>query len=254
MQQELDMLVEAAEELKNLKETLAQQQDASVRIKAFSALLERVTEQVSRIPAGLAAILDRAGIAEEKLVAAAAQVVALRESVPEIVARIERSDVGRSIEVLSASITESRAEFQGFREMVSHLEAITRQLQTASESGAQKFADQLQQSLKAYEKTTTQVAALRAELEARFEAVQVRVDASGGSMLTAMANQSKVLDALRSAGEGQVKLMQQLTGHIVKLRNDEIEKLRADIGKIASKVEKQASALEVLSKKKGFTF
>ncbi|QQX85264.1 hypothetical protein JJQ59_04800 [Cupriavidus necator] len=254
MQQELDMLVEAAEELKNLKDTLVQQQEASARIKAFTTLLQQVTEQIARIPAGLAAILDRTGVTEAKLVAAGAQVVALRDSIPEIVTRIERSDVGRSIDSLSASIAESRSEFQGFREMVLRLEGITREFQTVTESTTQKFGEQLQQNLEAHEKATVLVAALRAEFLARFDAVQARVDASESRTQRDAANHFKVLDSLRSTGESQVKLLQHLTSQVVKLGGDEMGRLREEIAAIAVQLEKQGNAIDVLSKRKGFTF
>ncbi len=109
----MDIFIEAAEQLQALKETLSEQQGSSVRLRGLTDTLEQVAAQISKIPAGLSSVLAKAESVEQRVIAASNKVEALKDGIPSIVERIERSDVGKSVDALTNDIAGSRSDLAG---------------------------------------------------------------------------------------------------------------------------------------------
>jgi hypothetical protein len=255
---ELEVLVEAAEQLERLKETLKAQGDATSRMRGFAEVLEKVTEQVSRVPAGLAAVLVKAEAAEQRLAAAAAEASKLAQAVPSIVERIEGSDVGRSAAVLAGAIASSREDLKGFREATGHLEVVVEQIRVANGEAVALMTAEAGRQRDAQAKTDAAVAALRAELLARLDQLHAGLEtgaklAEASTWATASAFQQSTA-AVRAAGERQAEMLQRVAGLLAKLGDQDVAGLRGDVAKLSQQLTEQAQVLKSIANKKGFSF
>ena len=252
------MLVEAAEQLERLKETLKAQSDATTRVRGFTDVLEKVAEQVSRIPAGLSNVLARAEAAEQRLAAAASEAGKLAAAVPSIVERIEGSDVGRSMGALTDAIAASREDLKGFREASGHIELVAQQMRAANAEAVALMTAEASRYGDSLAKSEATVAALRAELLARLDQIQSRMDAGAklseaSTGATANAFQQSTT-AIRAAGERQAEMLQRVASLLAKLGEQDVAALRADVAKLSQQITDQGQALKAIANKKGFSF
>lgn len=258
MEKELEVLLEAAEQLERLKETLKAQGDATARVRSFTDVLEKVTEQVSRVPAGLAAVLVRAEAAEQRLAAAATEASKLAQAVPSIVERIADSDVGRSVGVLANAIASSREDLKDFRDASGHLELVLEQIRVANGEAVALMAAEAGRQRDAQARTDSAVAALRAELLARLNQVHAEMEtgaklAEASTGATASAFQQSTT-AIRAAGERQAEMLQRVAGLLAKLGDQDVAGLRADVAKLSQQLMEQGQVLKSIANKKGFSF
>ena len=258
MDKEIEIMVEAAEQLDRLKETLKAQSDATARVRSFTDVLEKVAEQVSRVPAGLSSILARAEVAEQRLAAAASEASKLAQSVPSLVERIEGFDVGRSIGALVAAIASSRDDLKGFRDASSHLDEVIRQVHVANGEAAAFLAAEAPRVRDAQAKTDSAVGALRAELLARLERIQAGMEsgtqlAEASTAATVNAFQQSA-SAIRAAGERQAEMLQRVATLLAKLGDQDVAGLRGDVAMLSQQLTEQRQVLIAIAKKKGFSF
>lgn len=258
MDKEIQVLVEAAEQLERLKETVKAQGDATARVRSFTDAVEKVAEQVSRIPAGLSAVLVRAEEAEQRLVVAASEASKLAQAVPSIVERIESSDIGRAIGVLAEAIASSREDLKGFRHASNHLEEVVKQIHEANGEAVALLAAEASRYRDAQAKSDSAVNALRAELLARLDRVQAGVDvgarlaeASTGASANAF---QQCTTAIRFAGERQTEMLQRVAVLLAKLGDQDVAALRADVAKLSLQLTEQGQILKSIANKKGFSF
>jgi DNA repair ATPase RecN len=134
VEKEMDIFIEAAEQLQALKETLSEQQGSSIRLRGLAEILEQVATQISKIPDGLSLVLDKAESVEQRVLAASNKVEALKEGIPAIVERIERSDVGKSVDALTNDIAGSRSDLAAFRESMTKIDDLVKQFHGINEA------------------------------------------------------------------------------------------------------------------------
>ena len=175
MEKEIEIFIEAAEQLKALKATLADQQGSSVRLMGLTNTLEQVAAQIAKIPSGLSAVLTKAEAVEQRVVAATFKVEALRDGIPAIVERIERSDIGRSVDALTSDIAENRSDLKTFRESISKVDDLVQQVRGANEAIFQEVRGDFSRAGEAQEKVNTSVYALRSELLAKLDGMEKRI-------------------------------------------------------------------------------
>ena len=258
MDKEIEVLVEAAEQLELLKETLKAQGNMTAQVRGFTDVLESVAKQVSRIPAGLSAVLVRAEEAEQRLATAASEVSKLAQAVPSIVEQIEGSDVGRSMCVLADVIASSREDLKGFREASSHLEELVKQIRKANGEAVASLTAEASRYRDALAKSDSAFCALRAELLARLDRVQAELEAGtklaeGSSGATASAFQQSTT-TIRTAGERQVEMLQRVAVLLAKLGDQDVAGLRGDVAKLSQQLTEQGQVLKSIANKKGFSF
>ncbi|MDM0110577.1 hypothetical protein QTI66_00360 [Variovorax sp. J22R133] len=246
MEKELEMFVEAAEQLEHLKATLAEQGNASTRLRALVDAVDKVADQIGRVPQGLSVVLSRAESAEKKLQVAVEQVQALKDSVPALIARFESSDVGRSIDSLTTHIAASREELRGFRSAAADFEMVVEQIRSAGETARHLVATEISKAAQAQERTIGAIGSLRAEVLEGMSALSNRIDKvaglwEGAGAATANAF-TQTTSAIKSAGERHSEVLQQIAA------------LRNDVGAIGQVVTQQANSIKVLSTKKGLLF
>ncbi|MBS0454442.1 MAG: hypothetical protein JSS14_24365 [Proteobacteria bacterium] len=246
MEKELEMFVEAAEQLEHLKATLVDQGNASARLRALVDAVDKVANEIGRVPQGLSAVLGRAESAEKRLQVAVEQVQALKDSVPAIISRFESSDVGRSIDSLTTHIAASREELRGFRSAAADFEMVVEQMKSAGEAARTLMAAEVSKAVEAQERTIGAIGSLRAEVLEGMSALSNRIEKVAGMWEGAGAATANAFNqttsAIRSAGEHHSEVLRQ----IVALRND--------VGAIGQVVTQQADSIKVLSAKKGFSF
>ena len=258
MEKELEIFVEAAEQLEALKSALAEQKNASDHLRAFTDTLSRVADQIARIPTGLSAILVRAEASQQRVAATAIQVEALRDSIPELVARIEQSDVGRSMEVLAAEIATSKEHLLNLHEVSRHAQTLVEEFKVSGELATNRIDAELKATQEVHSKTAADISFMRSEISARLDQVNMGMgkianaaDSSSGAAANAF---SQTTTAIRTSAERQGELLQQVAGVLKKLRDDDVAELRQELRQVREQLASQHKLLEALSKRKGFTF
>lgn len=258
MEQELQLFVDAAERLEDLKGALAKQKDATERIRLLSETIGGVSEQIGRLPPGLSAILNRAETAERRIDAACGRVEELRDSIPALVTKIEQSDVGRSIDALKADIAASREDIRTFREASTQLQELVQKVGSSNQAVAELISAEFEKTQEVQAKASAASASLRAEMLARFDQLQVvfeRAERLAESSAGASANAfSQTTSAIRGAGDKQAEMLQQMVALLKRFGDNDMSGLRHEVGELKALLTTQAKAIEVLSKKKGITF
>lgn len=258
MENELEMLVEATEQLNALKKTLAEQQGSSSRLHNIAEALEGVVQQVSRLPSALSAIVARADGVEQRISSAAKGVEGLRSDIPAIVERIERSDVGRSIDRLTADISDSREDIKKFREVLAQVEGIFREFKASNEAVVKELSAELARSRVTYAAIDASIASLRVELGARFEGVERRIGSAEGSSSKGIEATGRafelVTSAIKGSSERQSGSLQILQGQLDGLKGQELAQILLEIRSVAATLDQQKLTLEALAKKRGFSF
>lgn len=114
--------------------------------------------QIAKIPSGLSSVLTKAEVVEQRLVAATRKVEALRDGIPAIVERIERSDVGKSIDALTSDIAGSRSDLKAFRESISKIDVLVEQLRGTNDAVLKKLREDVSKTDEAQEKASALIA------------------------------------------------------------------------------------------------
>ena len=161
MDKEIEVLVEAAEQLERLKETLKAQSDAGARVRTFTETLEKVTAEVSRVPAGLSAVKENLQGFKDATTQLRELVETFRDATGEAVA-LFAAEVQRSHD---AQIQTDLAIAALRRDLLTQLERV----QAEMESGAKLAMESTGATASAFQQTT---AAVRAAGERQAEVLQ----------------------------------------------------------------------------------
>ena len=254
----MEIFIEAAEQLQALKATLAEQQGASVRLRGLTDTLEQVAAQIAKIPSGLSAVLTKAEAVEQRVVAAISKVEALRDGIPAIVERIERSDVGKSVDALTSDINGSRSDLKAFRESISEIGDLVQQFQGANETVIKEVKVEVHKTGEAQEKVNASVNGLRAELLAKLDSMEKRVVSTEQWSEKSIGATGKAFEviatALKGAGDRQSTALQGFQAQLDALRVQDMADMRNALKSMSAHIQQQGAALEAISKKKGFSF
>lgn len=254
----MEIFIEAAEQLQALKSTLAEQQGSSVRLKGLTDTLEQMAAQIAKIPSGLSAVLTKAEAVEQRVVAATSKVEALRDGIPAIVERIERSDVGKSVDALTNDIAGSRSDLKVFRESISKIDDLLQQFGGANEAVFKELREDFSKTGEAQEKVNALVYALRSELLNKLDGMEKRIVSTEEWSEKSIGATGKAFEviatALRGAGDRQSTALQGFQRQLDALKVQELTEMREELKSISALILKQGAALEALSKKKGFSF
>lgn len=258
MEKEMEIFIEAAEQLQALKATLAEQQGSSVRLRGLTDTLEQVAAQIAKIPSGLSAVLTKAEAVEQRVVAATSKVEALRDGIPAIVERIEQSDVGRSVDALTSGIAENRSDLKAFRESISKIDGLVQQCRVANESVFKALREDSNKNGEAQEKVNASVYALRYELLAKLDGMEKRIVSTEQWSEKSIGATGKafevIVTALKGAGDRQSTALQGFQSQLDAMKVQEMAEMRKELKSISALILQQSAALEALSKKKGFSF
>lgn len=254
----MEIFIEAAEQLQALKATLAEQQGSSVRLRSLTETLEQVAVQVAKIPSGLSAIVTTAEAVELRVIAATRKVEALRDGIPAIVERIERSDFGKSVDALTSDIAGSRSDLKVFREFISKIDDVVQQFRGENEVVFKELKEAIANTGEAQEKVNASVYALRSELLSKLDSMEKRVISNeqwseSSTVATAKAFEF-IAEALKGAGDRQSTAWQILQGQLAAIKVQEMAEMRKELKSMSTLILQQGVALEAISKKKGFSF
>lgn len=254
----MEIFIEAAEQLQALKATLAEQQGSSVRLRGLTDTLEQVAAQIAKIPSGLSAVLTKAEAVEQRVVAATIKVEALRDGIPAIVDRIERSDVGKSVDALTSDIAGSRSELKGFRESISKIDDLVQQFRGANESVFKELREDFSKTVEAQAKVNASVNELRTELLTKLDGMEKRIVNTEQWSEKSIGATGKAFEviatALKGAGDRQSTALQGFQFQLDAIKTQELSEMRKELKAISVQVLQQGAALEALARKKGFTF
>lgn len=258
MDKEVEVFIEAAEQLQALKATLLEQQGSSTRLRGLADTLQEVASQIAKIPGGLSLVLERAEKVERRIIGAAGTVEALGDSVPEIVQRIENSDVGKSVDALVNEISGSRDDLKAFRDSISKIDDLVLQFRLENDVVFKELRDDAKKIGDTQEKINASLYALRSELLDKLDSLEKRVSSSeqwSEKSIGATGRAFEVIaTALKGSGERQSEGLQKIQVELGAIRSDEIAEMRKELKTISSLISHQGTALEALSKKKGFSF
>ena len=258
MEKEMEIFIEAAEQLQALKAILAEQQGSSVRLRGFTDTLEQVSAQIAKIPSGLTAVLTKAEAVEQRVLAATRKVEALRDGIPAIVERIERSDVGKSVDALTSDIAGSRSDLKSFRESILKIDDLVQQFRVANEAVFKELRQDFSKTGEAQEKVNASVYALRAELLAKLDGMEKRIVSTEQWSEKSIGATGKAFEviatALKGVGDRQSTALQGFQSQLDAIKVQEMAEMRKELKSISALIVKQGAALEALSKKKGFSF
>ena len=254
----MEIFIEAAEQLQALKDTLAEQQGSSVRLRGLTDTLEQVAAQIAKIPSGLSAVLTKAEAVVQRVVAASSKVEALRDGIPAIVERIERSDVGQSVDALTSDIAGSRSDLKAFRESISKIDDLVQQFRGANEAVFKELKEDFSKTCEAQEKVNASVYALRSELLAKLDGMEKRIVSTEQWSEKSIGATGKAFEviatALKGAGDRQSTALQGFQSQLEAMKVQEMAEMRKELKSISTLILQQGAALEALSKKKGFSF
>lgn len=254
----MEIFIEAAEQLQALKATLAQQQGSSVRLKGLADTLEQVAVQIAKIPTGLSAVLTKAEAVEQRVIAATSKVEALRDGIPAIVERIERSDVGKTVDALTSDIAGSRNDLKAFRESTSKIDELIQQFRASNDAVFKELREDSSRMFEAQEKVNASVYALRSELLAKLDGMEKRIVSTEQWSEKSIGATGKAFEvvatALKGSGERQSTALQGIQNELEAMRGQEMADIRQELKSISALMLQQGAALEALSKKRGFSF
>ncbi len=254
----MEIFVEAAEQLQALKKTLVEQQGSSARLKGLTDTLEQVVAQIAKVPLGLSAVVTKAEAVEQRVIAAASKMESLRDSIPAIVERIERSDVGKSVDALTSDIAGSRSDLRAFRDSISKIDAVVQQFRGANEAVFKELKEEFNKTAEAQKMVNSTVDALRSELLVKLDGIDKRIVSTEQLSEKSIGAAGKAFEvistALKGASDRQLTALQGLQGQLDAMKVLEIAEMHKELKSISALIQQQGIALEALAKKKGFSF
>jgi len=258
VEKEMEIFIEAAEQLQALKATLAQQQGSSVRLKGLADTLEQVAVQIAKIPTGLSTVLTKAEAVEQRVIAATSKVEALRDGIPAIVERIEQSDIGKTVDALTSDIAGSRNDLKAFRESTSKIDELIQQFRASNDAVFKELREDSSRVIEAQENVNASVYALRSELLAKLDGMEKRIVSTEQWSEKSIGATGKAFEvvatALKGAGERQSAALQVVQSELDAMRRQEMADIRQELKSISALMLQHGAALEALSKKRGFSF
>jgi hypothetical protein len=233
MANEIDVFIEATEQLKALKETVIKQQDTGLKLQGVYDSFIRIADEVGKLPKGLSIILDKAETAEKQMKTSSDKVDALSNSIPEIVSRIEHSDFWKSAAALTTELKSNRDELEKFREVARQFNGV---LNAHFESQAQWRQD----VMSTLQVQTGGIAEIKNILSSRLENLTENQDRLGQNMIAAQNQQTKniawIMQAVSAIQDKQISSSTDLSNTINSSKKDYgavLEKVSTAFGKIA---------------------
>ncbi|WP_423708728.1 hypothetical protein [Undibacterium sp. WLX3042] len=258
MENEVQILVEAAEQLEALKVTLAEQQGLSTTLRGLTESVGNVASQVSMIPDALKLVVTKAEEVGKKIIEAGGKVDALKDGIPSVIERIERSDVGRSIDALTADISGSRDDLMKFRESVRDVENVVDQFRSANDAVISRLLLELEQSRALQEKVDTSVTALSSALIPRLEVMEKLVANTALEVRESAETTCKIMASaiglLKGINENQATSFKAIEKRLDMLTRQEMSQVHQELEVIVDQIKRQGESIIALSKKKGFSF
>ena len=252
----MEIFIEAAEQLQAIKATLTEQQGSSARLRSLTDTLEQVSTQIAKIPSGLSSVLAKAEAVEQRVIAASSKVEALRDGIPAIVERIERSDVGKSVDALTKDIAGSRGDLTAFRESMSKIDDLVKQFHGANEAVFKELKEDLKRAGDAQEKTDAWMHALRLELLAKLEGMEKRIVSTEQWSEKSIGATGKAFEviatALKGAGDRQSSALQGFQSQLDAMKGQELAEMRKELKSVVEMLQQQSATLATMAKKKGF--
>ena len=198
MTNEIDAFIEVTEQLQLLKETVKSQQNNGLQLQGVYASFNRIADEVVKLPSALGFVLTEAKSTANVMKEMGSKMETLSNTVPDIVARIERSDFGQTTTALTDELKRSRDDLAKFEGIAITFEKI---LDKHSESQTQWHQDvtltlnaQFKKSNEmenhfflALEKLTKNQEIMTQKLNALYEQ-QINTEASISNVITAFQN------------------------------------------------------------------
>lgn len=258
MEKELDFLLQSFEQLEELKNELKNQQAASEHLKSVTAALAGVSKQIGSFPAAFQKVVERAASTEGQLKAASASAQNLMESVPAIIERIERSDFGKSISLLSKEISTARAEVNQLRSMISEVHVVASSITDSAELAYKKVDESIQGLLDVNSRILSELNGVRLDFNHKLK-VLASVCASQTEKLDkglsdTVAAYSQLESRVIKTSENQEVVLGKIVEMMENMKSTDLLALSSQVSELLRKSDEQAQVIKSISSKKGFLF
>lgn len=258
MEEQLQVFIDAAEQLEELKRTLSQQQSYTTRLGGLTESIGRATAQIAKVPEVLGVMLKGAETVEQRVGAVAVRVEELKNQIPAVIERIEKSDVGRSINILVTEISSSRADLRDFRAAIAEVENISDSVRLANDAMLKSVSAEIESIRIGQEGMNKAIADMQAEFVSKFDVLGATVVKSAAVYQEGGAATARALDGVvglvKSTADHHLALLKRLKADIDELGRQEVAAIRNEIAVISNQIQRQGTAIETLAKKKGFSF
>lgn len=182
----------------------------------------------------------------------------MKNQIPGLIDRIERSDIGRSVDALASDIAGGREDLRDFSKAIAQIESISEILGASNEAIFKNLSNELDSLKSGQEKINSEIASLRLELNAKLETVESNLTKSvmaaenvGGVAVKAF---DSFANALKKSTDNQSALIKTLRTNLDSLKSQELAAIKRDMAEMLSQMQKQGAFLDALAKKKGFSF
>ncbi|MEL4179262.1 CoxG family protein [Roseateles sp. PN1] len=147
----------------------------------------------------------------------------------------------------------SWSQMQGLVDASAQLQSLLQECRTANDNAAKSIAAEIARSQDSQQRFEAAFNTIRYELLARLDQLQGRVEAvasTGDSSVNDLEPAfAQIAGAIRSAGDRQAEVLEQLAGLVKKLGDDEIGTMRRELVAVSEQLKEQTKVLEVLSGK-----
>lgn len=256
MDQEHELFLQAAEQLQELKLELEQQQAASTRLQELVSGVDRLAGAIGKLPTELGTVVQKAEQVEQRLLVAVREVEGLRQSIPEIVQKIEESDYGKSIASLLSEVATARDDLQGIRESAAAVRDAADLVRASSSSLANEVNAGLLRISESQVNLLHGVQSLNARIDTKFGDVLSKMEQmsakQGADATAAITGFSHVSGAMRSIAERQVQIAKDHKSLLSDLKATDITAIKSLLVSVNEKLDSHAQLLDGLAKKKGF--
>lgn len=144
MKAAIDDVNAVAKELNELRQKILQYGEATKRLDKVCESLTRLSEGVTTIQNGVESVVQRAESTCQQMEASRSAVEAMTSTIPDVVTRIESSDVTKNVtefsEILSeirALITSQQGTFLGFQSVVDQFSGVSTDVRSIKETAGQ---------------------------------------------------------------------------------------------------------------------
>lgn len=243
MAKEIEAFIEATQQLTVLKQTIQNQKDTGTKLQAVYESFGRIADEVGKLPLKLKSILDKADAAAQDISNACIKIESLTEAVPDIVAQIENSDIGRSVAALTIEMAANRVELSKFSEFSKRLEiALDTQAKQQAEWHIQLSTALTDQSDRVVEfesrlglgiEKLTQTQALMIK---NSEAFETRQSGFNDAMVQAIA-------AVRTKQSDSEKILSKSISSVQKIHGTVLEKISGTYTEIAKSTNGTSASL-----------
>jgi len=258
MGNELNIFIEAAEQLEALKESLKKQQGSTTRLQQLVGTLDQLAVQIGKLPVGLSDILNRARVIEQEVNSAAAKVLALNDQIPRVIEHLEKTDVGRSLDSISLGVLESKAAIIEFKQSVSAIGSVVNEFNFAKEGFFKELAAERLRSEAVQDRLNNSVAALRLEFLDRISQIEPNIKHTESMCERSIEDTGRAFELMASAvtnsSERHASDIRVVQSRLGSIQANDLAEIRNDLQRILLSVNSQNAVLDLIARKKGFSF